>query len=43
MKKQLRYKIIDKYPKGNDVHYNIDDPKPIKPIEIIKKVRKENE
>ena len=39
MRKQLKYKVYDHYPKGEEIHYNIDDPKPIKSIEIIERKR----
>lgn len=35
MRKELKYKVYDEYPKGDTVHYNIADPKPVKPIEVI--------
>lgn len=37
MRKQLKYKVYDHYPKGEETHYNIEDPKPIKKIEIIER------
>jgi len=36
MLKELRYPIIKEYPKGDEVHYDIDNPKPVNPIRIIK-------
>lgn len=36
MLKELRYKVYDKYPKGDEVQYDTDNPIPINPIEIIK-------
>lgn len=37
MRKQLKYKVYDHYPKGDETHYDIDAPKPIKGIEIIER------
>lgn len=37
MLKELRYPIIKEYPKGNERRYDVDDPKPETPIEIIKR------
>lgn len=37
MRKQLKYKVIDHYPKGDEVRYDVDNPHPIKPIEIIER------
>ena len=36
MKKELLYKIYDKYPKGKETHYNTENPEPIEPIRILK-------
>ena len=41
MLSELKYKIYDHYPKGNEIRYNIDDPKPIKPTEIITRCKDE--
>ena len=35
MLKELKYPIYSKYPKGDEVRYDTDDPHPINPIEII--------
>lgn len=35
MRKELKYKVYDKYPKGNEVRYDVNNPKAIKPIEVI--------
>ena len=37
MLKELNYPIIKEYPKGDEVHYNVDDPQAINPIQIIEK------
>lgn len=37
MKKELKYKIISEYPKGDETRYNIDEPKAIVPIKVIDK------
>ena len=37
MLKELKYPIIKEYPKGDEVHYNVDDPQAIHPIQIIDK------
>lgn len=36
MRQQLKYKVYDKYPKGDEIRYDTENPKAIKPIEIIK-------
>lgn len=36
MREQLRYKVIDKYPKGNERRYDTNDPKIAIPIQIVK-------
>lgn len=36
MLKELKYPIIKEYPKGDEIHYDIDNPKPVNPIKIIK-------
>ena len=36
MMKELKYKVIDKYPKGDETHYDTDNPQRIIPIEIVK-------
>jgi len=35
MRKELRYKVYEKYPKGDETRYDINDPKAIIPTEII--------
>jgi len=35
MRKELKYKVYDKYPKGNTKHYDIKNPTPIEKIKII--------
>ena len=35
MRKELKYKVYDKYPKGDETHYDISNPKAVIPIEII--------
>ena len=37
MLKELKYPIIPEYPKGDEQHYDINNPVAIKPIEIIQK------
>lgn len=37
MLKELRYKVIDKYPKGDETHYDTQNPKRIVPIEILRR------
>lgn len=39
MRKEVKYPILDSYPKGTEKHYDIDDPRPIKGIEIIERTR----
>ena len=34
MMRELRYKVIKEYPKGDSIHYDTDNPKMIKPIEV---------
>ena len=38
MLKELRYPVIKEYPKGDEVRYNTQDPKPFKPMEITEEV-----
>ena len=35
MRKELNYPVIEKYPKGDEVKYDTQDPQPVKPIEVI--------
>lgn len=35
MRKELKYKVYDEYPKGDEVHYDENNPVPIEPIKII--------
>ena len=35
MMRELKYKVYDSYPKGDEVRYNTHDPKAITPIQII--------
>jgi GNAT superfamily N-acetyltransferase len=35
MRKLLKYPVYDKYPKGDETHYDINNPKPINPMKII--------
>lgn len=37
MLKELKYPVIDKYPKGDEVRYDTDNPKILKPIEIVER------
>ena len=37
MLKELRYKVVDKYPKGDETHYDTQNPKRIVPIEIVRR------
>lgn len=37
MLKELKYPIIPEYPKGDEIHYDTENPKPIIPIQIIGK------
>ena len=37
MLRELRYEVIPQYPKGDETRYNTENPKPIKPIEVITK------
>ena len=36
MRKELKYKVIDKYPKGDEQHYDVKNPKIVEPIQVIK-------
>ena len=38
MRKELIYEVYDKYPKGDETRYDINDPKPINPIRVYQKV-----
>lgn len=35
MREQLLYRVYDQYPKGDETHYSVSDPKPVIPTEII--------
>ena len=35
MRKELKYKVYDSYPKGDEIRYDINNPKALKPIEVI--------
>lgn len=35
MRSELRYKVYDKYPKGDETRYDTTNPKPIHPIEVM--------
>ena len=37
MLSELKYKVYDKYPKGNEQHYDVNNPKILEPIRIIDK------
>lgn len=36
MRNELNYKVIDKYPKGDETHYDTKNPQRLIPIEIVK-------
>ena len=35
MRSELKYKVYDKYPKGDETRYDTTNPKPIHPIEVM--------
>lgn len=37
MLKELRYPVIKEYPKGDEIRYDTNNPKPVQPIEIVSK------
>ena len=37
MLKELKYKVIPEYPKGDEVRYDTENPKAVNPIQIIRK------
>jgi hypothetical protein len=37
MLKELKYPIISKYPKGDEIRYDTNNPLPVEPIKIIKR------
>lgn len=37
MLKQLKYPVYDKYPKGDETHYSIENPSPIQKIQVIER------
>lgn len=39
MRKQLKYKVYDHYPKGNETRYNVDNPEPKEKIRIVERKR----
>lgn len=41
MRSELIYKVYDKYPKGDEIRYDINNPKAVEPIRIIKEDTKE--
>lgn len=41
MRKELKYPVVNKYPKGDEKHYDTDNPQRIIPIEIIRKEKKQ--
>lgn len=43
MRAQLKYKVYDKYPKGNEVHYDPDSPKAVNPITYYEREEENNE
>lgn len=40
MRKQLKYPVYEKYPKGDEIHYDPSNPQIIHPIEIYERVNK---
>ena len=40
MRKELKYPVVNKYPKGDEKHYDTDNPQRIIPIEIIRNEKK---
>ena len=42
MRKALKYKVFP-YPKGNEIKYDPDDPKPITPVSVFKRSATEKE
>ena len=35
MRSELKYPVLDKYPKGDEIRYNTENPQIVHPIEII--------
>lgn len=43
MRAQLKYPVYDKYPKGDEQHYDVEDPKVVHPIEIVERKNRSDE
>lgn len=43
MRSQLKYPVYDKYPKGDEQQYDINNPKVVHPIQIIDRHGEEHE
>ena len=43
MRQQLKYEVINKYPKGDEVHYDPDSPKAVNPITYYEREEENNE
>lgn len=41
MRSELKYPVIDKYPKGNETHYDTNNPVIIHPIQVVERKRGE--
>ena len=37
MRRELKYKVYTQYPKGDEIRYDINDPKAVVPIQIIQR------
>ena len=37
MREQLKYPVYDKYPKGDEQHYDVGNPKIVHPIEVVER------
>lgn len=43
MRSELKYEVFDRYPKGDEVHYDPDAPKAVNPITYYEREEENNE
>lgn len=43
MLKELKYPVLNRYPKGDETRYDVDNPTPVMPIEIIERSKGQRE
>lgn len=42
MRSELKYPVLDKYPKGDEIRYDVNNPTVVHPIEIIERMKNED-